>query len=455
VNHQPTIRPSALLGSIVLGVMVLLFGAGKGAGAARGAEPVTVVVLQANGVVDQVMAGYLSEGITAAAASGAPAVVIELDTPGGSMDAMRDIFQAELNAALPVIVWVAPSGARAASAGTFITLAAHVDAMASGTNIGAASPISSDGSDIPGTLGQKVRNDAIASITAIAEQRGRPVDWAVSTVANATSYTVDQAVSAGAVDIKADSLSELLTQADGRVVSVRGQPWTIRTAGAPTEQQEPGLLQGFLHVLADPNIAAVLFTLGLFGLMLELVHPNLTTGILGAFALILAFIGFGSLPLNIGGLLLIALAVVLVILELTITSHGLLAIGAIVAFVLGATALYTVPSTPVDAIVAVAWPVIVVMVVLVGLLVIGLMVALRRSRHSPKVVIGGAPGTAQMLATGTLGEVRGELVPLGTVYAAGEEWSARSADGTAIESDAPIRVIGQEGLTLVVARAHR
>jgi membrane-bound serine protease (ClpP class) len=325
--------------------------------------------------------------------------------------------------------------------------------MASGTNIGAASPVGSDGADIPGTLGQKVRNDAIATVTAIAEQRGRPVDWAVSTVKNATSYTVDQAVSAGAIDIKADSLDDLLRQADGRVVAVRGQPWTIQTAGAPTEQQELNPLQGFLHVLADPNIAAILFSLGMFGLLFELVNPNLATGILGAFAMILAFIGFGSLPLNIGGLLLVTLAVVLVILELTITSHGLLAVGALVAFLLGASALYTAPSTPVDAIVNVAWPVIGVMVVLVGLLVIGLIAAMRRSRHEPPVVIGAGHGTTQMLATGTRGEVHGELVPLGTIYAAGEEWSARSADGTAIERDAQVRVIGQEGLILVVARA--
>ncbi len=175
-------------------------------------------------------------------------------------------MQAVLAAPLPVIVWVAPAGGRAASAGTFITLAGHIAAMAPGTNIGAASPVGGQGEDIEGTLGEKVMNDAIASITAIAEERGRPVDWAVGTVRDASSHTVDQALAAGAIDFKAGTLDELLAQADGRTVSVQGQPWVLETAGAPTTETAMNPFQAFLHLLADPNIAFILFTLGSMGL---------------------------------------------------------------------------------------------------------------------------------------------------------------------------------------------
>ena len=189
-----------LVRSLILsmGVLALLVGSAQAQGDRR------VVVLPTTGVVDQVMAGYVQEGIAAAAAGGAAAVVIELDTPGGSLEATRDIVQAQLSAEIPVFVWVGPAGSRAASAGTFLTLAAHVAAMAPATNIGAATPISGDGSDIPDDLGEKVLADTIATITAIAEERGRPVDWAVSTVEEAASYTVDQALAAGAIDLKAE-----------------------------------------------------------------------------------------------------------------------------------------------------------------------------------------------------------------------------------------------------------
>ena len=193
------------------------------AGIVRAADG-DVVVLTATGMVDNVMADYLEEGIAQAAASGAPAVVIELNTPGGSLDATQHITSALLEADVPVIVWVAPSGGRAASAGTFITMAANLAYMSPGTNIGAASPVGSNGEDIPGTLGEKVKNDAIANITSIAETRGRPVDWAVSTVSEAKSYTATEAVAAGAVDGIAATIDDVLAQANGQEVTVGGVP---------------------------------------------------------------------------------------------------------------------------------------------------------------------------------------------------------------------------------------
>jgi membrane-bound serine protease (ClpP class) len=410
----------------------------------------TVIVLPTSGVVDQIMAEYLRAGIARAADDGATAVVIELDTPGGSLESTREIVQAELSAEVPVMVWVGPAGARAASAGTFLTLAAHVASMAPATNIGAATPINSDGSDIPEDLGNKVMNDTIATITSIAEERGRPVEWAVGTVTDALSYTVDEALAAGAIDFKADSIEDLLAQADGTTVNVAGEAVVLQTAGATVERLGMNPFQSFLHLLSDPNIAFILFTLGFYGIFFELQNPNYVTGILGAFALILAFIGFGSLPLNIAGLLLIGLAVVLFVLEWTVTSGGLLTIGGLVAFALGASALYTEPGDPVAPSVSVSTEVIVVMTAITGAVMLGILMVLMRQRRKPQTVIGVSHIVAPLLPLGTPGEVRGALTPTGTIFAAGEEWTARTPDATTLERGTPVRVSGNDGMVLLV-----
>ncbi|HEX5828515.1 MAG TPA: nodulation protein NfeD [Candidatus Limnocylindrales bacterium] len=417
------------------------------AGAVRGAEDRVVVVLTANGVVDPVLAGYLEEGIAGAAADGAEAVVVELNTPGGSLDATGRITSAFLEADVPVIVWVAPQGARAASAGTFITLAAHLAYMAPGTNIGAAAPVDSSGGDIEGTMGDKVRNDTIANITAIAEARGRPVDWAVSTVEEAKSYPASAAVEAGAVDGIAATIDEVLEQADGREVVVDGVPRTLATAGATVDEAPMNPLQGFLHLLSDPNVAFVLFTIGLYGLIFELQNPNFVTGILGAIALLLAFIGFGSLPLNLAGVLLIGLGVLLFVLEAQVVSHGLLAIGGIICFVLGASALYTEPGgDPMQAGVEVATPVILVATVTTGALMAFITIAAIRTRRmrAPKGTVG-VP-----VPLGSAGIVQAPLAPLGTVHLAGETWSARTPDERPLERDTPVRLVGFDGLVAIV-----
>jgi membrane-bound serine protease (ClpP class) len=210
-------------------------------------------------------------------------------------------------------------------------------------------------------------------------------------------------------------------------------------------------LQAFLHLLTDPNIAFILLTIGFYGLIFELQNPNFVTGILGAIALILAFIGLGSLPLNVGGLLLIALAILMFVLELTVTSHGLLTVAGIVCFALGAAALYTEPGTPTAPDVEVAFPLILTMTALTaGFMAIVLYAALRTHRMAPLAIGTGGGGVA--LAPGTVAEVRRPLVPLGVVYAAGEEWTARSADETPIERGTPVRIVRQDGLTLVVER---
>jgi len=428
-----------------LGAIGLALGAISPARAADGAREAWV--LPTTGVVDGVMAGYLSDGVAKAAREGAYVVIVKLNTPGGSLEATQKITSALLEAPLPVIVWVAPAGGRAASAGTFITLAANLAWMAPGTNIGAASPIASSGEDIGGTLGEKVKNDAIANITAIAQARGRPVAWAVSTVAEAKSYPADEAVAAGAVDGLASTIEEVLAAADGRTVTVAGaRQVALATATAVPVEVPMNPFQQFLHLLSDPNIAFILFTIGFYGLIFELQNPNFVTGIIGAIAMLLAFIGFGSLPLNVAGLLLIALGLVLVLLETQVTSHGLLAIGAVICVALGAAALYTEPGTPTAPVVAVALPVIVVVVGMTAAFAALITVVAFRTRHLPQspVLVG------SLRVIGEVGKVARPIDPLGSVLAAGEEWTARSIDGRPIPRGVPVSVVRQDGLTLYV-----
>lgn len=406
-----------------------------------------VYLVPATGIVDTVLAEYLAAAVATAERDGAAAVVIRLDTPGGSLDATNRIVGTLLEADVPTIVWVAPAGGRAASAGTFITLAAAVALMAPATSIGAASPVGGGGEEITGTLGSKVRNDAVAKIRSIAEARGRDVDWAVSTVERAVASPASEAVEVGAVDGIAESIEEVLAAADGREVEVGGRTATVATAGAAVVPLEMNPFQSFLHALSDPNVAFVLLTVGTYGLVYEVISPNLVTGVIGGIAILLAFIGFGSLPLNVAGLLLIALAVVLFIAEAFLTSGGLVTVAGLVALALGASALYTAPGTPIAPDVSVAFPVIGLMVGLTALLMSLITIVGLRTRW-----MRGAAGTVgeEALPPGTLGEVRLPLDPLGSLYAGGEEWTARSADGAPLARGTHVRVVARDGLTVVV-----
>ncbi len=425
------------------------FPAGARAEAAASGPP--VYLLPATGVVDNVLAGYIEDGIAKAVADRSPAVIIELNTPGGSLDATQRIVTSLLTARVPTIVWVAPSGGRAASAGTFITLASHVALMAPGTNIGAASPVGAGGEDIPGTLGQKVKNDAIANIRSIAETRGRNADWAASAVDQARSSAASEAVALHVVDGIAGSIDEVLAKASGRTMNVAGEDVPLTVTSAPVEELPMNPFQSFIHLLSDGNVAALLFTLGSLGLLIELIHPNFVTGILGGLAIILAFIGFGSLPLNVGGLLLIALAMLLFVLELNVTSHGLLAIGGVVCLFLGASALYTAPGNPVAPDVHVAPTLAIAMAVLAGgLMAVAVTTVIRARLYARALEAAASPGGRRTVPAGTDGLTRTLVDERGIVRAAGEDWTARSADGQPIPEQTIIRVVRQEGLTLVV-----
>ncbi len=397
------------------------------------------------------MAGYIEESVKRAAEADSPALIITLNTPGGSLDSTQRIVSSLLEAPLPTIVWVSPSGARAASAGTFITLAAHLAYMAPGTNIGAASPVGAGGAELEGTIGDKVRNDAIANMRSIAEARGRDVDWAVSTVERAVSSSASEAVAVGAVDGIALSLDDVRRLADGQVVEVQGSPVTVDIADAPFVDLPMNPFQSIIHLLSDPNVAFVLLTLGLLAVLFELFSPNFVTGIVGAIALILAFIGFGSLPLNVAGVLLIGLSIILFLLEVTVVSHGLLTVAGLICFVLGASTLYTAPGTPAAPDVAVALPIIALMAGLTALFMAVAFATIIRVRRRTLAFAGAySAGGTRTVPLGTEGVVKTSLTPSGVVHAADEEWTAMSADGETIEEGRRVRVVGQDGITLMV-----
>ena len=436
----------------VLAVVAFILGLAALAAPAVGATP-SVLRLRLAGVIDQVNAAYVEEGIRAATDAGAVAILIEIDSPGGELTSMDRILKAILGSSLPVITWVAPEGARAGSAATFITLAGDVAAMAPLTNIGAASVIGGDGQDLPPTLARKVTNDAVARITELARTHARNETWAESAVRDAASASVTEALAMTPpiVDLQAADTDALFAaidrgaRADGHAFTFKNQPLPPLT-GARIIEGSMNAGQQFLHLLSDPNIAFILFTIGFYGILAELFHPNLVSGTLGAIAILLAFIGSNSLPLNVGGLLLILVGIGLFVLELHFTSFGLLTAGGIACFVLGAFALYTgvnldnpvqVSVSPVLIAAAIGLSLVYFFVLVRGLL----QMRSRRSSGLPIAALVGAEGTAQTA-----------IAPTGIAYAGGEAWSARSRSGE-IEAGGHLRVIGIEGLELIV-EAH-
>jgi membrane-bound serine protease (ClpP class) len=408
-----------------------------------------VARLELSGVVDQMNAAFVDEGLRYAGDSGAAAAIIAIDSPGGDLASMDAIIKSILGSPVPVITYVTPAGARAGSAATFITLAGDVAAMTPSTNIGAASVISGSGEDLPSTLERKVTNDAVARIRDLADRQARNADWAESAVRQAASISAADAVAMQppVVDLLAANEAALLDaidageRADGHPYRFHGEPLPP-LAGLPIRDVTMNIGQQFLHALSDPNIAFILFTIGFYGIVAELVHPNFFSGIAGGIAIVLAFIGSSSLPLNLGGLLLILGGLGLLALELTVASYGLLTIGGIVCLVLGAFALYTSPA-PGDSIQVSVSPWIIAAIVALSL-VFFLFVAReavatyrRRSTGEPIMGLVGTRGTAQTL-----------IAPTGIAYAGGESWSARSAHD--ITPGSPVRVTGIDGLELIV-----
>ena len=422
-------RPQGL---VALTLLVLL-----AAPAAAAPTPAPVATVVVDGVISPVTLRLVESALAHAKAGGAQALVIQLDTPGGLERSMRAICQRLLNAEIPVVVWVGPTGARAASAGVFITMAAHVAAMAPATNIGAAHPVAVGGSIDKESM-RKIENDAAAFIRTIAVERGRNADWGEKAVRQSVSVTEREAVRLKVVDFVADSIPDLLSKLDGRTVKTSRGPVTLATRQAVAKPIEIGFRDRVLAIITDPNVAYVLMMLGTLGLIFELSTPGaILPGVIGGISLILAFFAFQSLPINFAGLLLILFAIVLFIAEVTVTSHGVLAIGGIVSMALGSLMLYDAPEVGFR----VSWRVMAPTVALTaGFFLFALTLGVRAFRRRPLLGVSGLIGQS--------GVARGALEPEGQVSVHGEIWRAVAdrplADGTRVT------VIDVQGLTLKV-----
>jgi membrane-bound serine protease (ClpP class) len=401
----------------------------------------TVSTLQLDGVISPIAVRLVSGAIHQAKAEGSEALVIQLDTPGGLERSMRSIVRDLLGAPLPVVVYVSPTGARAASAGAFITMAAHIAVMAPATNIGAAHPVAAGGGQIDKESMKKIENDAAAFIRTVALERGRNVEWAEKAVRQSVSATEREALKLGIIDLVADSLPDLLAKIDGRQVKTVAGTVTLRTKDATARPIDVGWRDRFLALITDPNVAYVLMMLGMLGLFFELANPGvILPGIIGGISLILAFFAFQSLPINYAGLLLILFGIVLLIAEIKIASHGVLTIGGIIAIVLGSMMLVNTPELPL----AVSWKVIVpVVAATAGIFVFAISAGIRAQLRPP------ATGSEGLI--GQLGQARTPIDPEGQVFVHGEIWHAVAEDGRIGTGDR-VQIVGVAGLTLHVRR---
>ncbi|MCD6137950.1 MAG: nodulation protein NfeD [Deltaproteobacteria bacterium] len=426
------------LKSIIIGMLlsIVLFGAfPPGAVAEKG----DVYIVKASGTVNPGLAEYLIWAIEKASTEGAACLVIQLDTPGGLALSMRSIVMAMLSAKIPVIVYVSPSGARAASAGVMITLAADIAAMAPGTNIGAAHPVNLGQKNMDKAMTEKIVNDMVAYTRSIAEKRGRNSKWAEKAIRESVSITEKEALELNVIDIVAKHVDDLLEKIDGRKLKDKG---ILHTKGAGRIIIKERLRDRILRTVGDPNIAYLLMMIGLAGLYFELSHPGaIFPGVIGAISLILAFFAFQALPVNYAGILLIVVGLILFILEMKVTSYGLLGLGGIVSLFLGSLMLFHGTSPEMR----LSWDVLIPTVFMVSaffVLVAGLVIRAQISK--PKT---GAKGLI-----GEVGVAKSRLEPGGKVLVHGELWNAETT-GT-IEAGSRVRVVGVDGLVLTVKQVE-
>jgi membrane-bound serine protease (ClpP class) len=416
---------------IASALLILLLSTGSDASA-------QVLRLKLDDQITPASAEVISTAISRAERDRAAALLITLNTPGGLDTSMREIVTRIVESRVPVIVYVGPSGARAASAGFVILLSSDLAAMAPGTATGAAHPVLMDGRDMDKTMAEKVVNDASAYVRSFAEKRGRDPQSAESTIRESKSFTEREALEKDLIEIIARDEADLLAQADGRIVRFGSSEQVLRTAGEPLVEFTPSLRQRLLMALADPRIAFVLFALGALCVYFEFQHPGaVVPGVVGSLAVVLALYGFHMLPINLTGLLLIGLALGLFVLEAKVQGFGILGLGGLVAAVIGSLILIDVPTPelrlPIGLVLAVVVPFGVILVLMLKLAL--------RSRHE-KVTT----GTAGMI--GLRGRAETEIVSEGTVFVRGELWHARSP--MKIARGGIVRITGVDGLTLEV-----
>ncbi len=438
--------------NLLLFLSVLVFHAGLAGQLA--AQPVPgphALVITVDGVINPVKERFISRAIELAVEQDSALLIINLDTPGGLLSSTREIVELLLESPLPVAVYVSPSGARAGSAGTFITAAANFAVMAPASNIGAATPVSSTGQDLDETLASKVENDAAALIRSIAQERGRNADLLEATVREAASYSAQEAVDGNVVDFIAENSADLLAQLDGRTAETSRGPVVLDTSGLALEPLEKSLLENFLEILSDPNVSFLLLSVGGLGIVIELFNPGLIVPVVvGAICLLLAFLAIGNLPVNWGGVVFILLAGVLAGFEVVVSGFGVLGIGAIVCLVVGGFLLFaqfgdaspTLPPISVN-----PWLVGGTGALFASALGYAVFSAVQSRREGRSDRAGAMVGMT--------GFVTRALEPQGVIRVANDTWTAVSEDGTFVEVGGFVRIVAVDGLVLTVSKTDR
>ena len=423
---------------LMLACLGLVAGATTSPARAAGTRPL-VLAIRLDSEIDPVSASFVEDSISRAESDHAAALVILLNTPGGDSTSMNDIIQAELHSKVPVIVYVSPEGARAASAGAYITLASDVAAMAPTTHIGAATPIQANGQNIGSDLARKIKHDAVAQIVGLAQAHGRNARLARLIVVNANEYTAAQALHKNLIEHVARSLPVLLDQVDGTTTTYNQKPIVLHTADAHIETVGMPWTLELLDVLINPNLLYLLFLGGIIGIAYEVFHPGvILPGTLGAISLILALFGFQIVSINLAGVFLMLFGVALLGLEAWVSAHGLMGISGVIAIAAGGLMLFRTPGEGVD-----PFLVIGMSVVAGGLLAI-VATKVVAARHRPVVVGTGVKGLLGQTAV-----TRTRLQPRGQVYLRGELWQAETIDGD-IAPGREVLVYDVDGLTLHV-----
>ncbi len=432
-QNMGTPYPRALIRAFFLGFLFLLSTSNLAF-----SQPGPIITATYEGIINPVTAEYLHDAIRHAEEQQAQLLVFQLDTPGGLDTSMRAMIKDMAGSQIPIVVFVSPTGGRAASAGVFLTLAAHIAAMAPGTNIGAAHPVAMGGGEMDDVMKEKVENDSAAYIRSIAERHGRNAEWAEDAVRKSVSAPATEAKELGLIDLIAQDLDDLLAQLEGWDVQMGAKTVTLKTKSAARQAFPMSWRLEALQVISNPNIAFVLMTIGTIGLIAELYNPGaILPGVVGAISLILAFYSLQSLPVNYAGVLLFILGIVMLMLEVTVTSFGLLAIGGVTAMILGSVMLMN-QDFPFYQI---SWSVILPMVALVlgfTFFVVRFGVKALRSRTTT--------GSEGMV--GLIGLAKTNFSPDGKIFVHGELWNAVSSDP--VSAGQEIEVTKMEGLILHV-----
>ena len=420
-------KPKATI--VILVSLLLLFASGAWAGKGD----VYVVVI--NDAISPGVAEYVNSSIEQAESEEAACLIIELDTPGGLAESMRLIIKDILGSSVPIVVFVAPRGARAASAGVMITMAADVAAMAPGTNIGAAHPVGAGGKDISGKMSEKVINDMVAHAKSVAEKRGRNQEWVEQAIRESVSVTETEALKENIIDLIAEDTDDLIRQLNGRKIADKGE---LKLDKAQKVIVEPSLRTNILKTISNPNIAYILLMIGLAGLYFELSHPGaIFPGVIGGISLILAFFALQTLPVNYAGVLLIALAIILFIMEMKIPSYGLLSVAGVLSLLLGSLMMFKNTGPDMGLSLKVLLP---TLVLISGFFVFVAGLVFRAQMSKPKT------GTKGLV--GEIGIVKKALAPEGKVFVHGELWHARAQ--AEIDVNQKVRVINVVNLMLEV-----